>query len=674
MRKVLFCFFIIPQLCFSQFEAKQWFFGDQAGMDFSSNAAASFNHYSLYAAFGSTVMSDCQGNVLFYSNGSEVLNSQHQHLQNDSLAGSSFQNCLAVPFPDHIGYYYLFYMAPAIQGMNLFYSIIDMTFPGGRVLNRNTLITSGYCNKLAAVHHENKNDFWLISHSWNSNHFEVFLVDQNGILTSPISSNAGNSISGNPDNMNGSLEFAVSGRKFINVTDDGHIGIYNFNRTNGSISLDDDLTSLNISHPSGASFSPDGKMLYINSKISNNLFQVDMTQLSTASRIGSKVLMDHLVSGSYGEMQVALNGKLYIAVGISNRLAEINYPGERFPLCNYQLYGTFLNGNSCLLGLPNFVQTFFDVPTMLSHKGSCTGKTVELGYYPVPDQNLVVSWNTGSNSSIIQSIQGNKIQILYDQPGQYIAMATIQYECGSDTLIDTIEIYPTPIVDLGPDTSLCPNINYDLQLTGIYDSIQWSDGVTANYHLIMPDNVYTIKVVKDGCTQSDKLKVDVFPIEDLHIFKTGLLCEDLRQFPILSINLTSSIKWNPGLDTVNHIKANEVGWYYATTIDSNGCISGDSIYIMDDCPTVVFAPSAFSPNNDGKNDYFFILSDEVKVGSYAVYNKYGEVLFTSNNLDLKWDGTLNNSNCPEGVYLYYLKYIDQKNILHFKRDWFVLLR
>ena len=95
---------------------------------------------------------------------------------------------------------------------------------------------------------------------------------------------------------------------------------------------------------------------------------------------------------------------------------------------------------------------------------------------------------------------------------------------------------------------------------------------------------------------------------------------------------------------------------------------------MDDCPTVVFAPSAFSPNNDGKNDYFFILSDEVKVGSYAVYNKYGEVLFTSNNLDLKWDGTLNNSNCPEGVYLYYLKYIDQKNILHFKRDWFVLLR
>lgn len=63
-------------------------------------------------------------------------------------------------------------------------------------------------------------------------------------------------------------------------------------------------------------------------------------------------------------------------------------------------------------------------------------------------------------------------------------------------------------------------------------------------------------------------------------------------------------------------------------------------------------PTAFTPNSDGLNDKFGAVAENVKEYKLVVYNRYGEVLFNTNNLNEKWDGTFNGSTVPAGGYMY----------------------
>ncbi len=63
-------------------------------------------------------------------------------------------------------------------------------------------------------------------------------------------------------------------------------------------------------------------------------------------------------------------------------------------------------------------------------------------------------------------------------------------------------------------------------------------------------------------------------------------------------------------------------------------------------------PTAFTPNNDGLNDKFGAVAKGVKEFKLVVYNRYGEVLFNSNSLEQKWDGTFNGNQVPTGGYMY----------------------
>ena len=96
----------------------------------------------------------------------------------------------------------------------------------------------------------------------------------------------------------------------------------------------------------------------------------------------------------------------------------------------------------------------------------------------------------------------------------------------------------------------------------------------------------------------------------------------------------------------------------------------------------MWIPSAFSPNGDGVNDLFF----PVAVGVYndspldelrfwmQIYNRWGELLFESNNLFIGWDGTFNGVDCPEGVYSYSIKTIGVDNAKLIRKGTVTLLR
>ncbi len=121
-----------------------------------------------------------------------------------------------------------------------------------------------------------------------------------------------------------------------------------------------------------------------------------------------------------------------------------------------------------------------------------------------------------------------------------------------------------------------------------------------------------------------------------------------------------------GSDTAVHIKASgEVGssnCFKVVAVSENGLRSESNIRCITGEP-VVFIPNAFSPDDDDLNEglkpySLFIKSPKVyEDGLYifSVYNRWGELLFSTNDPELGWDGTYMNNELPQGNYMYTLR-------------------
>ena len=67
-------------------------------------------------------------------------------------------------------------------------------------------------------------------------------------------------------------------------------------------------------------------------------------------------------------------------------------------------------------------------------------------------------------------------------------------------------------------------------------------------------------------------------------------------------------------------------------------------------------PNIISPNGDGNNDLLEIKYEGIAdINVFRIYNRWGELIFETNNPDTKWDGTFNGKPLNPGVYVYYLE-------------------
>ena len=84
----------------------------------------------------------------------------------------------------------------------------------------------------------------------------------------------------------------------------------------------------------------------------------------------------------------------------------------------------------------------------------------------------------------------------------------------------------------------------------------------------------------------------------------------------------------------------------------NNNITSTSNYAEVIPPTSIFIPSAFTPNNDGINDDFGVKGEGIQNYQMLIYNRWGEVIYSSTNPKEHWDGNYNNAPVENGVYVY----------------------
>ena len=96
--------------------------------------------------------------------------------------------------------------------------------------------------------------------------------------------------------------------------------------------------------------------------------------------------------------------------------------------------------------------------------------------------------------------------------------------------------------------------------------------------------------------------------------------------------------------------------FYPSVIGANGCIGLDTVVVSVNFEEIVDVPSAFSPNDDGVNDFIQVLGIGLVNIDLKIYNRYGQLVFSSTDIDDTWDGTFNGEPLNQGVFVYTLEY------------------
>jgi gliding motility-associated-like protein len=114
---------------------------------------------------------------------------------------------------------------------------------------------------------------------------------------------------------------------------------------------------------------------------------------------------------------------------------------------------------------------------------------------------------------------------------------------------------------------------------------------------------------------------------------------------------------------------------YKAKVIKGGCSGEDSVRITIVDLTDIYVPTAFTPNNDGRNDTikpFF--GTRFTLREFSIFNRWGERIFTSNKRGEGWNGKIGGVEQNPGVYIWVLKYIDDKDRMAERKGSLLLLR
>ncbi|HMX04391.1 MAG TPA: gliding motility-associated C-terminal domain-containing protein, partial [Chitinophagales bacterium] len=173
-----------------------------------------------------------------------------------------------------------------------------------------------------------------------------------------------------------------------------------------------------------------------------------------------------------------------------------------------------------------------------------------------------------------------------------------------------------------------------------------------------------------GCVATDVINVNVFPnLEGIMTVDPTEITIDVYQNETAQLNAYGAeiYQWSPpmGLNNVNIsnpiAQPADTTVYIVTGVDANGCTDVDTVTVNVIGSLEIGVPTAFSPNGDGTNDFWFpMISGSGCVESWTVFNRYGEVVFEGNGfcpgeVTQGWDGTYNGELQGIGTYVVIIK-------------------
>ena len=512
MKKTITLFLLFIGLhSYSQKQANIWYFGQNAGIDFNFTPPKALLDGELSTLEGCSTFSDANGNLLFYSDGITVWDKNHDimtytdgSLGNNLLGDpSAAQSGMIIPKPLSDSIYYLFTVTDNNSSKGFNYYTIDMSLNGGsgQLIDENSdgsffveLQGGNWTEKVAAVKGQDCNTFWVVT-AFNNN-FYSYLVDSNGVDSTPIISNVSTRV-----DERGYLKLSPDGTKLA-VANQGpeEAILYNFNSLTGEV-INDEIFVVGgfpgDGQPYGAEFSVDSKKLYISTvsdfrfpnapPVDYKLFYFDLTATNIPD---SKFLIHEQIGGSIeypeggfrGAIQLGPDGKIYATIpttyaqpaGFATFLDVIENPTAEAADIIFTKDAIDLDGRLSTQGLPPFISSLL-LPIDISDDSGTTINNQDLKYcigdnvtFVITDPDVIAggstpafewSFDDGTTTTVISSLDSLELlNLTTANNGTYTLKIELTNSCGDITeynAIFNIEVFEPAIASTPDDINRC---------------------------------------------------------------------------------------------------------------------------------------------------------------------------------------------------------------------------
>ncbi len=226
-----------------------------------------------------------------------------------------------------------------------------------------------------------------------------------------------------------------------------------------------------------------------------------------------------------------------------------------------------------------------------------------------------------------------------------------------DSILLTNKLYP--VVNLGNPTTLCEDNTLVLDATNINSTYLWQDASTTPTFLVTKAGKYFVTVNKLGCITKDTIDIiyELKPRFTLGPDKAICLGSPFILDPKISESV--SYVWQDGSTNPTY-QVTQQGNYTVTITNSCGSSIDDITITTAVCE--LYIPNSFTPNGDTKNDIFRVgYGENVVEFKMQIFNRYGQLIFTTANKNLGWDGKYKGKMQNADSYVWLIQYNTNTN-------------
>ncbi|MFH0893367.1 MAG: PKD domain-containing protein [Bacteroidota bacterium] len=269
---------------------------------------------------------------------------------------------------------------------------------------------------------------------------------------------------------------------------------------------------------------------------------------------------------------------------------------------------------------------------------------------------LTFQWNNGQTSQNLTNVSG----------GVYTLIVTDNNGC-RDTLTVTVNTIGGPSVTVSGTSALCDQFNGTATVnvsggSGTYTYL-WNNGQTTQTIQNLPAGTYSVTVSDGNCTGSGFVSISNIPGPTAS-FTANPTITTLEDPEIIFFNGSTgatSYQWSFGdgststLFEPSHAYTAAGSYTIVLTVNNNaGCADSTQGVIIIKEPFAIWVPNAFTPDGDGINDYFGPKGTNFDPDHFEmyIYNRWGEQLFSTTNVNYCWDGRVNGTVCKQDVYIW----------------------
>jgi gliding motility-associated-like protein len=295
----------------------------------------------------------------------------------------------------------------------------------------------------------------------------------------------------------------------------------------------------------------------------------------------------------------------------------------------------------------------------------CEGAAVTIGGVAQPGYDY--HWTP---SDLLSDSESSSTLASPNEDTQYTLTVTDQNGCQDQ---DTVTVYlnkPTTL-NIGGDHEIC--LGDSVQLGGnptasgsnLPYAFSWSPSSTLDeksgsnpWASPLQTTIYTLITRAGSCvidTSSLTVTVHELPVIDAGIDRTIGFEEGIQLSPTGAEEYT----WYPqeffedDNSPTPFIYPNRTREYWVVGQDHNGCSGIDTLKVT--LKSELFIPTLFTPNGDGENDVFYVHGFGIAEITLQVFDRWGRLLFETNDPEQGWDGTINGSPAEEGEYLWVIQ-------------------